>query len=382
MIECILFSEFHPTAGPKITCQTPDDFLSKESFDAIQNFIITKRELEGRLITVTAFGKKFVGCPVVIDNTKYKRNALIFNVSFVFDKDINTATYGPIVKKLAAYMVQLEMESQFLSNKDKEPHIQQFLERVRDDLNRDGVCSLPMGDSCTVHLKVTPEEGQHVNVQDHDVPILVASRNEIAHHPWDLTTQQILHHVDGTSHVVKIAAEADVDINLVKACLQNLLYFNVVKMVSVFQYCNVYTCTPDVHKLFASKDLQQECVRYVARNEQCLPSFRDVFMLYCNLTPGTTVKDICARFNPHSLKIDEKRLIQFGVLKGLIRRMQKYPVKLPNESAIDLSPRLLPISKWLGGNHSYDEISCKTGLSHQELEELIEKDPTCVVCWK
>ena len=34
---------------------------------------------------------------------------------------------------------------------------------------------------------------------------------------------QILHHVDGTSHVVKIAAEADVDINLVKACLQNLL---------------------------------------------------------------------------------------------------------------------------------------------------------------
>ena len=57
----------------------------------------------------TAFGKKFVGCPVVIDNTKYKRNALIFNVCFVLNQDTNTASYGPVVKKLAAYMIQLEV---------------------------------------------------------------------------------------------------------------------------------------------------------------------------------------------------------------------------------------------------------------------------------
>ncbi|XP_076468696.1 GATOR1 complex protein NPRL2-like [Babylonia areolata] len=381
MIECIFFSEFHHTAGPKITCQTPDDFLSKESFDAIQNFIITKRELESRLITVTAFGKKFVGCPVFIDDAKYERNALIFNVCFVFNEDVNTGSYGPVVKKLAHYMVQLETGCQFLSSKDKEPQILQFLEQVRDRLNRHGTCHLDMGDSCTVHLKVTPQEGQHVSVEDYDVPILIFPRETVLHHPWDLTTQQILHHVDGTAHVVKIAAKADVDINLVKACLQNLLFFNVIQMVSVFQYCNVYTCTPDIHKLFASKGLQEECVQYVARNNHSLPAFRDVFMLYCSLTPGTTFKDICVRFSPHNLKIDEKRLIQFGLLKGLIRRMQKYPVKLPSESA-DMSPRLQPIVKWLGGNHSYDEISCKTGLGYQELEDLIEKDPTCVVCWK
>ena len=38
------------------------------------------------------------------------------------------------------------MESQFLSNKDKEPHILQFLEQVRDSLNNDGVCNLDMGE--------------------------------------------------------------------------------------------------------------------------------------------------------------------------------------------------------------------------------------------
>jgi hypothetical protein len=36
------------------------------------------------------------------------------------------------------------------------------------------------------------------------------------------------------------------------------------------------------------------------------PSFRDIFQLYCALGPGVTVKDICTRFNPHALKIDER----------------------------------------------------------------------------
>lgn len=380
MIECIIFSEFHPTAGPKISCQTPDDFLSKESFDAIQNFIITKPELQSRLVTVTAFGKKFVGCPVCIEDKKYKRNALIFNLCFVFNEDFNTTSYGPVVKKLAAYLIQLEVESNFISSEEKEPHIVRFLQQLRRDLNLNGQCSIHMGQSSTIHLKVTPQEGQQVSVQDYDVPVLmISSQDAMFQHPWDLTTQQIMHHVDGSSHVAKIAAEADVDINLVKACLQNLLYFSVVQMVSVFQYSNVYTCTPDISKLLEDRDLQQECVRYVARNDHALPNFRDVFMLYCSLTPGTTVKDICMRFGPHGLKIDERRLIQFGMMKGVIRRMHKFPVKLPNAS---VSPQIQPVLKWLNGCHSYDEISCKTGLSSHELDELIETDPSCVVCWK
>ena len=57
----------------------------------------------------TSFGHKFVGCPIYIDNDKYKRNALIFNVCFTFDEDTNTAHYGPVVKKLADYMTQLEV---------------------------------------------------------------------------------------------------------------------------------------------------------------------------------------------------------------------------------------------------------------------------------
>lgn len=36
------------------------------------------------------------------------------------------------------------------------------------------------------------------------------------------------------------------------------------------------------------------------------PMFRDVFFLYSGLKPGTTVKDLCLRYNPHGMKIDER----------------------------------------------------------------------------
>ena len=47
------------------------------------------------------------------------------------------------------------------------------------------------------------------------------------------------------------------------------------------------------------------------------------------MTYGTTIRDLCLRLNPHALRIDEQRLVQFGVLKGIIRRIQK--VKRKNE---------------------------------------------------
>lgn len=49
-----------------------------------------------------------------------------------------------------------------------------------------------------------------------------------------------------------------------------------------------------------------------------------------------------------------RRLIQFGLMKGLIRRLQKYPVKVAQDE------RSLP-ARLYTGCHSYDEICCKTG---------------------
>lgn len=51
-IRCIFFSEFHHIAGPKITCQVPDNFVSKDIFDNVNVYIIPKAQLQRSTITV------------------------------------------------------------------------------------------------------------------------------------------------------------------------------------------------------------------------------------------------------------------------------------------------------------------------------------------
>jgi len=53
------------------------------------------------------------------------------------------------------------------------------------------------------------------------------------------------------------------------------------------------------------------------------PNLQDVFMMYCNMTHGTTFRDLCIRFNPQARRIDERKLVQFGLLHKLIRRVHK-----------------------------------------------------------
>lgn len=56
-----------------------------------------------------ALDHKFVGCPISIENAKYSRNALVFNVCFVLGPNVDTIRYEGVVKKLAGYMTSLEV---------------------------------------------------------------------------------------------------------------------------------------------------------------------------------------------------------------------------------------------------------------------------------
>ena len=50
-----------------------------------------------------------VGYPIQIDDAKYARNALMFNLCFVFDECANVSPYEPIVKKLGEYLRTAEV---------------------------------------------------------------------------------------------------------------------------------------------------------------------------------------------------------------------------------------------------------------------------------
>nr|XP_015203554.1 PREDICTED: nitrogen permease regulator 2-like protein [Lepisosteus oculatus] len=344
-IECVFFSEFHPTLGPKITYQVPEEYISRELFDTVQVYIITKPELQNKLITVTAMEKKLIGCPVCIEHKKYSRNALLFNLGFVCDAQAKTCALEPIVKKLSGYLTTLELESGFISNEESKQKLVPIMSTLLEELNAKGACTLPIDESNTIHLKLIEQRKDPAIVQEYDVPVFTQCKEQFYRSQWDLTTQQILPYIDGFRHIQKISAEADVELNLVRIAVQNLLF------------------SVRVHTIYMHVLGQKRA------------NLRDVFQLYCGLSPGTTVRDLCSRYAQQLQRVDERKLIQFGLMKGLIRRLQKYPVKATREER-SRPPRLYT------GCHSYDEICCKTGMSYRELDERLENDPNIIVCWK
>jgi len=51
-LHALFFAEFHHLQGPKISFQSPDGFISADTFDGISEYIITKPQLCGRLVTM------------------------------------------------------------------------------------------------------------------------------------------------------------------------------------------------------------------------------------------------------------------------------------------------------------------------------------------
>ncbi|XP_076059168.1 nitrogen permease regulator-like 2 isoform X2 [Oratosquilla oratoria] len=133
-----------------------------------------------------------------------------------------------------------------------------------------------------LHLKVVRVYRDPARVYDYHVPILVSERVLQRTDLWDLTTQQILSYIDGYSHVAKIAAAADVENNLVKLCVQNLLYYGVVQLLPIFQYSNSYTVTGEISRLYKDRALQEECQRAVCKNEASPTYLSNIIKLYCS----------------------------------------------------------------------------------------------------
>uniref|UniRef100_A0A0A9Y5U1 Nitrogen permease regulator 2-like protein n=1 Tax=Lygus hesperus TaxID=30085 RepID=A0A0A9Y5U1_LYGHE len=380
-IRCIFFCEFHPTAGPKISCQVPVDFISKDTFEAVSVYLITKAQLLRSTLTITTCGIKILGFPVRIDNKKYPRNAFYFNMCFVCDAWARTVQYESVVKKLSDFLTALEVENSFLSQREENQlnamRLTEMMAQALHDLNSTGTCTLTEGCSST-HLKVTKIRSDPPPVLDHQVPVIVENMDVYQSEQWDLTTQQVLPHIDGINHVAKIAALADVENNLVKTCLQNLVYYGVICMVPIFQYSNCYAVTSKLRKLAVDRKLQDDCLRAVSRSSWQLPHFRDAFKLYCSMNHGTTVKDLCLRFNLQLLKIDERKLVQFGLVEGLIRRIHKYPTIVMD----GVSGEAASLYPHFTGSFSYDEICCLLGMSALQLDAMVEKDANVTVVYR
>lgn len=51
-IKCIFFCKFHATAGPQIVTQVPKNYISKDLFDTISQYMIPKAQLQRCFVSV------------------------------------------------------------------------------------------------------------------------------------------------------------------------------------------------------------------------------------------------------------------------------------------------------------------------------------------
>lgn len=111
----------------------------------------------------------------------------------------------------------------------------------------------------TIYLKILNHKPDPQPVLDHLVPLLCESYENTPIDVWDLTTQQVLPYINGINHVARIATESDVEKALVKACIQNLVYHEVVRLLPLLKYSNVYMCTRNLQNLTKDRALGQSC---------------------------------------------------------------------------------------------------------------------------
>lgn len=97
-------------------------------------------------------------------------------------------------------------------------------------------------------------------------------------------------------------------------------------MTDIFQYSNVYTVRPLLAREGDKEDLLAECAQYATRLSFPLIGHAELLQLFAAFTPTKTVGQWCDEQHVDKLGIDPRRLVSFGILKGLLRRMHRIPI--------------------------------------------------------
>jgi hypothetical protein len=262
-LTALFLAEFDNRYGRTLSFQEPALAISPDEFDAISDYLIPKPVLCNRLAVLrcspnwTSSGRRalVLGWPVCMEDEKYSRNALIFTLGFVFynvaegaNGDVIAASapsleaasrlswdleacarYGPVLAKASDHLSTLERESGMLSDTTRKGELARLLPQVLHGLQQHSCCAVAVDGANTLQLQLTPRWPAPTPhcisaVRDHMVPVLVAPAEPSAGCCWDLTAQKLLRWIDGTRHVVAIAAAARADLSRVRRTLGALAH--------------------------------------------------------------------------------------------------------------------------------------------------------------
>ncbi|KAJ7774959.1 nitrogen permease regulator 2-domain-containing protein [Mycena metata] len=300
------------------------------NFDDISKYVIPQSQLCGRLVTCSTKRHRIIGFPVELKG-KYQRNYLRYNLCFVFERGADLSCYEPIVRKVSRVLTSCEEESEFLSSPNTSPAIHAILEQLYEDLNSYSETSIPIDRFNSIELKIFPFYPNPPPVKDWMVPLALINLTKRTEDNWDLTMVKVCRYIDGVNHVSRIAHLADCDLALTRLAISHLLYYQVIMTIDIFQYSNMYTLRKCIERLAVEADVKEECGPYVTKPGCQIPDWPKLLHLYSRLKPGKTVLDWMETYEIHELGIDVRRFTSFGVIKGFLRRVHRWPVLLPSE---------------------------------------------------
>jgi hypothetical protein len=89
----------------------------------------------------------------------------------------------------------------------------------------------------------------------------------VSQYNWDLSINWVTLHIDGIINARQISQKAEVDLEMVRACLPVLKHDGAIALVDMFFYSNRYECTEKAASMSAGKErkLLQEAVEFVIK---------------------------------------------------------------------------------------------------------------------
>ncbi|PHH76243.1 hypothetical protein CDD80_1692 [Ophiocordyceps camponoti-rufipedis] len=403
MIQAIFYARFFPQQGPKIVaqsppgCVTPTDGSTRSpliDFDVLQEYIIPRQAFCNRYVTINSPDGKYsiLGHPVVIAHAKYLRNEFIFNFGLIVESDVDQTPYERVVRCLAATFSEMEKQDEYLSQGESDDNlrsrarrpIEGLLEIVKEDLNNYGECMIPVDDANTVNMKLFPHHPSPPAIEGWHVPVAKTKFSEIVDPTWDLTLQKVVAKIDGASDVRRIAHEAAVSLDLAKAALRHLLYYDTILILDIFFFSSCYAPRPGIHDFVRNLDgIVDECAGYVSHGRARVANFHLV-KLMTSFCQGKSVKEWIMASNDAGFDVlshvDVRRFVQFGLIKGCLYRIHKYVVSKQCLAAL-ATGQSRPVSGgdslqvYTDGNHHFDQIITERNLTDSDIMERLKSLP-------
>ncbi|KAH9857108.1 NPR2-domain-containing protein [Lenzites betulinus] len=338
------------------------------NFDDISKYVIPPKALCGRLVICATKGHRILGFPVRLDEEYYPRNYFLYNICFVFGRTADLSCYEPIARKVSRVLTTCEKESRFLSSPNSASAIHAVLEQLYEDLNSYSETSIPIDEFNSIELKIFPFYPNPPPVKDWMVPLALINLTNRIEPNWDLTIVKICPYIDGTNHISRIARLANCDLNLTRLAISHLLYYQVIMLMDIFQYSNMYTLRKSIQWLADEEHIINECGPYVTKPGWVIPDWPKLLHLYSRFKAEKTVRDWIEEFEVHKLGIDVRRFTSFGVIKGFLRRVHRWPILLSKPAEPQLDRRATMAS--LGRKRGKTQMAADAPSNYAEQEAL------------